>query len=56
MWLCLNPVRALKSPKPELLYQSILFSIVKLVLSECEHTFIDKPMVVTEPAVPAHGY
>ena len=56
MWLCLNPVKPLKSPKPELLDQSILFSIVKLVLSECEHTFIDKPMVITEPAVPAHGY
>ena len=29
-----------------------MFSLVKLViLFECEHVFIDKPMVITEPAV-----
>jgi len=28
-----------------------LFSLVKLVFFECEHPVIDKPMVITEPAV-----
>ena len=41
----------LQSPKPELLDWSFLFSLVKLVSSECEHRFIDKPSVVTEPAL-----
>ena len=40
-------------PKPELLDWSVLFSLVKLVRSECEHRFIDKPTVVTEPTVPS---
>ena len=43
----------LQSPKPELLDWSVLFSLVKLVSSECEHRFIDKPTVVTEPALPS---
>lgn len=30
----------------------VLFSLVKLVF-ECEHLFIDKPMVITEPTVPS---
>ena len=49
----LNRVDPLQSPKPELLDWSVLFSLVKLVRSECEHRFIDKPTVVTEPTVPS---
>ena len=49
----LNRVDPLQSPKPELLDWSVLFSLVKLVCSECEHRFIDKPTVVTEPTVPS---
>ena len=51
--LCLNRMEPLQSPKPELLDWSSLFSLVKLVCSECEHRFIDKPSVVTEPALPS---
>ena len=51
--LCLNRMEPLQSPKPELLDWSILFSLVKLVNSECEHRFIHKPTVVTEPALPS---
>ena len=33
-------------------FQSFVFSLVKLFFSfQCEHQFIDKPMVTTEPAV-----
>ena len=49
--LCVNRMEPLQSPKPELLDWSFLFSLVKLVSSECEHRFIDKPSVVTEPAL-----
>ena len=49
--LCLNCVKPVKTPQPELLDWSILFSLVKLVF-ECENPFIDKPMVITEPSVP----
>ena len=49
----LNRVDPLQSPKPELLDWSVLFSLVKLVCSECEYRFIDKPTVVTEPTVPS---
>ena len=45
--------RPLQSPKSELLDWSVLFSLVKLVCSECEHRFIDKPTVVTEATVPS---
>ena len=44
--LCLNLVKLLKSPKSELMDYSTCF-----VFSECEHPFIDNPMVFTEPAV-----
>ena len=30
-----------------------LFSLVKLVFFESEHPFTDKPLVITEPAVPS---
>ena len=49
MRLCLNRVRPLKSPQPELLHKSILFS----GFFKSKHSFIDKPMVKTEPAVPS---
>ena len=45
--LCLNRVKPLKSSQPELLHKSILFSD----FFECKHSFIDKPMVIIEPAV-----
>ena len=51
--LCVNRMEPLQSPKPELLDCSFLFSLVKLVSSVCEHRFIDKPTVVTEPALPS---
>ena len=51
--LCLNPVNPLRSSKPKLLDQSILFSLLKLFFFEREHPFIDKPIVITEPAVPS---
>ena len=41
--LCLNRVKPLKSPRPELLNKSILFS----GFFKCKHSFTDKPMVVT---------
>lgn len=44
--LCLNLVKLLKSPKSELMDYSTCY-----VFSECEHPFIDNPMVFTEPAV-----
>lgn len=44
----LNRVKHLKSPQPELLNESITFSLIKLIC-ECENPFIDKPMVITEP-------
>ena len=47
--LCLNRVKPLKSPHPELLHESILFG----GFFECKHSFTDKPMVITEPAVPS---
>ena len=46
--LCLNRVKPLKSPHPGLLHYSILFG----GFFECKHSFTDKPMVITEPAVP----
>ena len=50
--LCLNRIKPLKSPQPELLDQSILFSFAKPVfLFYCKYQFIDKPMVITEPSI-----
>ena len=42
--LCLNRVKPLKSPRPELLNKSILFS----GFFKCKHSFTDKPMVITK--------
>ena len=42
--LCLNRVKSLKSPRPELLHKSILFS----GFFKCKHSFTDKPMVITK--------
>ena len=47
--LCLNRVKPFKSPRPELLHKSILFS----GFFECKHSFIEKPIITTEPAVPS---
>ena len=53
MRLCLSHVKPLRSPQPERLDWSILFSLVKLFFFffEYEHLFIDKPMVINKPAV-----
>ena len=48
--LCLNRAKPLNSPQPKFLDYSVLFSLVKPVLFECEHPFFDKPMVLTDPA------
>ena len=45
--LCVNRVKPLKSPHPELLHESNLFG----GFFECKHSFTNKPMVITEPAV-----
>ena len=44
--------KPLRSPQPERLDWSILFSLVKLFFFfEYKHPFIDKPMVTNEPPV-----
>ena len=47
---CLYPVKPLRSPQFDLLDKSIFFLSTNWFF-ECEHPFIDKPMVRTEPAV-----
>ena len=42
--LCLHRVKPLKSPRPELLHKSILFS----GFFKCKHSITDKPMVITK--------
>ena len=44
-------MKSLRSPQPKRLDKSILFSLVKQVFFGCEPLFIDKPVVITEPAV-----
>ena len=56
MKLCLNCVKPLNSPMLELLDLSISFSVVNPgsnLFSECEHPFVDNPLVITEPAEPS---
>ena len=48
---CLNRVKPLRSPQPELLYKSILFFRETISFSEREHPFIDKLMFITKPDV-----
>lgn len=43
--LCLNGVRPFESPHAQTLLSNWFF--------ECEHSFIDTPMVITEPVVPS---
>ena len=43
--LCLNCVKPFESPHAQTLLSNWFF--------ECEHSFIDKPMVITEPVVPS---
>ena len=50
--LCLNCFMPWKLLQPELLDYSILFCLVNCVF-KCEHPFIDKLMVITEPVEPS---
>ena len=47
-WHCLNHVKSLKSPQPGLV--NLVFPR-QTGFIECEHPFIDKPMVINEPSV-----
>ena len=49
--LWLNRVNPLKSPQPDLLDKSILFSFLKLFF-DSGHRFIDQLTITTEPIVP----
>ena len=46
--LCLNCVKSLKSPQPNFWTSQSCF-LSSNWFFECEHPFIDKPMVITEP-------
>jgi len=50
--LCLNRVKPLKAPQPNLLDQSILFYLVKLAF-RVRASVYDTPVVIIEPAVPS---
>ena len=50
--LCLNRVKPLKAPQPNLLDSSILFFHVKLAFRVSASVY-DTPIVITEPAVPS---
>ena len=47
---CLNQVRPLKSPKPNF-WASQACTLLSIWFSKCEHSFIDKLIVTTEPTV-----
>ena len=50
--ICRNSVEPLKSPKPNFRLANLVFSR-QTGLFECEHPFIDKSMVVTDPTIPS---
>ena len=49
--LCLNHVKPLRFPKPELQSSCPSCFVFAHFFSQCEHSFIDNPMIITEPAV-----
>ena len=49
--LCLNHVKPLRFPKPELQSSCPCCFVFAHFFSQCEHFFIDNPVIITEPAV-----
>ena len=49
--LCLNHVKPLRFPKPELQSSCPSCFVFAHFFSQCEHSFIENPMIITEPAV-----
>ena len=50
--LRLNHVKPLRFPNPELQSSCPSCFVFAHFFSQCEHSFIDNPMTITEPAVP----